>query len=134
MVIAVTYNKDDGTIFGHFGRTEAFKLYTVENGKIVSSEVVSSAETGGHSALAPFLKERGVEMLIAGGMGMGARNALDAMGIKVYPGAEGDADAAVEAFLSGSLSYDPDAACHHHDHEHGEGCGHHHEDGHHCCH
>ena len=73
-------------------------------------------------------------MLIAGGMGMGARNALDAMGIKVYPGAEGDADAAVEAFLSGSLSYDPDATCHHHDHEHGEGCGHHHEDGHHCCH
>lgn len=134
MVIAVTYNKDDGTIFGHFGRTEAFKIYTVENGKIVSCEVVSSAETGGHSALAPFLKERGVEMLIAGGMGMGARTALDAMGIKVYPGAEGDADAAVEAFLSGSLSYDPDATCHHHDHEHGEGCGHHHEDGHHCCH
>ena len=135
MVIAVTYNNADGTIFGHFGRTEAFKLYTVENGKVVSSEVVSSAETGGHSALAPFLKERGVEMLIAGGMGMGARNALDAMGIKVYPGAEGDADAAVEAFLSGSLSYDPDATCHHHDHEEGHTCSHTggHGCGHHSC-
>ena len=134
MVIAVTYNKDDGTIFGHFGRTEAFKLYTVEDGKITSSEVVSSAETGGHSALAPFLKERGVDTLIAGGMGMGARNALDAMGIRVYPGAEGEADSAVKAFISGTLSYDPDATCHHHDQEHGESCGHHHEDGHHCCH
>ena len=59
MVIAVTYNKEDGTIFGHFGRTEAFKLYTVEDGKITASEVVSSAETGGHSALAPFLREKG---------------------------------------------------------------------------
>ncbi len=141
MTIAVTFDRPTGTVFGHFGRTEYFLICHTEDGKIVSSEVVSAAETGGHSALAPFLKEKGVEALIAGGMGMGARNALDAVGIKVYPGAEGDAEEAVKAFLDGTLDYNPDTTCSHH-HEDGESCGHHHEggcshshgDGHHCCH
>ena len=40
MRIAVTY--DDGLVFQHFGHTEAFKVYTVEDGKVVDSQVVSS--------------------------------------------------------------------------------------------
>ena len=49
MKIAVTY--ENGNIFQHFGRTENFKVYDVENNQVVSSEVMGSNGTG-HGALA----------------------------------------------------------------------------------
>lgn len=141
MKIAVTY--ENGQIFGHFGHTEQFKIYETEDGKILSSEIVDTNGMG-HGALAGFLREHGVETLICGNIGGGARNALAEAGIRLFPGAAGDADAQVESFLAGSLSYDPDAMCSHHgadhvcgDHDHhGEGhggCGGHghHGEGHH---
>lgn len=130
MKIAVTY--ENGEVFQHFGHTEQFKVYDVEDGKIISSEVVDT-NGNGHGALAGFLREYQVEVLICGGIGGGARNALAEAGIQLYPGACGNADAQVEAFLSGSLAYDPDTMCsHHHEHE-GGGCGEHkHSCGHHC--
>ena len=135
MKIAVTY--ENGNIFQHFGHTEQFKIYNVEGDKIVSSEVISSNGSG-HGALAGFLAAQGVEVLICGGIGMGAQNALRAAGIKFYAGVSGSADAAVEALLAGGLDYDPNAVCNHHGeghHHHGEGhdCGHHScGSGHHC--
>ncbi len=128
MRIAVTY--EDGQVFQHFGHTEAFKLYDVEDGKVVRSEVVGTNGTG-HGALAGMLKALSVDTLICGGIGGGARAALDDAGIKLYGGAAGSADDAVAALLSGSLSYDPNAECDHHGegHECGHGehdCGHHH--------
>ena len=123
MKIAVTY--DNGNIFQHFGRTEAFKVYDVEDGKIVSSEVIGSNGVG-HGALAGLLADRAIEIVICGGLGGGAMNALQQAGITVVAGAEGDADKAVQDFLSGSL-VSTGANCDHH----GEGheCGHHGEDG-----
>ena len=118
MTIAATFDKENGEVFQHFGRTETFRIYTIENGKITDKKDVSAAETGGHSALAPFLKEHGVEALIAGGIGGGARTALAASGIKLYPGVSGSADKAAEAFAEGKLQYDENAVCHHHDGEH----------------
>lgn len=125
MKIAVTY--DNGEIFGHFGHTEQFKIYTVEQGNIVSSEVVPTGDSG-HGALAGFLKERGVDTLICGGIGGGARTALAQAGIQLYPGASGGADQAVQALLAGTLQYDPDTMCTHHEGQHTCGshsCGHH---------
>ena len=128
MKIAVTY--ENGEVFQHFGHTEQFKVYQVEDGTIISSEVINT-EGSGHGALADFLKAAGVDVLICGGIGMGARNALAEAGIELYPGACGNADHQAEAFLAGSLAYDPDTSCSHHDH-HGEDhdCGGHH--GHNC--
>ena len=121
MKIAVTY--ENGQVFQHFGHTEQFKLYEVEDGQVRASQVVDTNGSG-HGALAGFLKERGVEALICGGIGGGARNALAQAGIRLYPGAAGDADAQVEALLQGSLRYDPDTVCaHHHDHGTGHDCG-----------
>lgn len=111
MKLAVTY--ENGQVFQHFGHTENFKIYTVEDGKIVSAEVVNTNGQG-HGALGGFLRERGVEALICGGIGGGARTALANAGITLYPGVTGDADAAVEALLAGNLSYDPDTMCSHH--------------------
>ena len=120
MKIAVTY--EDGKIFQHFGHTQAFKLYDAEDGKVISSRVVPT-DGCGHGALAAFLREQGAEILICGGIGGGARTALDEAGIRLYGGASGDADAAVEALLRGALAYDPDAACTHHGHDEGHRCG-----------
>lgn len=131
MKIAVTY--DNGEVFQHFGHTEQFKVYEVEDGRIVASEVIDTNGSG-HGALAGFLNQCGAQVLICGGIGGGARNALAEAGIQLYPGACGDADAQVEAFLAGSLNYDPDTVCAHHEHGHeGGNCGEHtHECGHHC--
>ncbi|HEY4534058.1 MAG TPA: NifB/NifX family molybdenum-iron cluster-binding protein [Fusobacterium sp.] len=132
MKVAVTY--DDGDVFQHFGHTETFKIYEVEGDKIVSSEVIGT-EGEGHSSLAGFLKNKGVDILICGGMGGGAKMALAAQGIEFYPGVSGNADMAVEAFLRKELQYNAETECHHHDHgEEGHQCGgHHHEHEHHQC-
>lgn len=131
MKIAVTY--ENGQIFQHFGHTEQFKVYEVQDGKVTGTEIAHAGGSG-HGALAGFLKEHQVDALICGGIGGGAQMALAEAGIELYGGASGDADAAVEAFLGGSLSYNPDVRCDHHDHEgHSEGhdCGGHHGSGHH---
>ena len=121
MKIAVTY--DNGNIFQHFGKTENFKVYEVEDNQVVSSEVIGSNGTG-HGALAGLLSEQGVDVLICGGIGGGAQAALAEAGVELCSGAEGDVDAAVEAYLNGTLT-SAGATCDHHDHEEGHSCGDH---------
>ena len=129
MKIAVTNENEQN--FQHFGHTEQFKIYTVEDGKVVASAVVDTNGSG-HGALAGFLGAFQVDALICGGIGGGARMALAEAGIALYPGASGDADAQVEAFLANNLVYDPNTTCNHHgeghtcgDHDHAHGEGHH---------
>lgn len=125
MKIAVTY--ENSNIFQHFGHTEQFKIYDVENNTIISSVVVDTNGSG-HGALAGFLVENGVNVLICGGIGGGAQMALAEAGIKLYGGVQGSADDAVQALLEGTLGFNPNVRCNHHDHEHGEGghtCGSH---------
>lgn len=124
MRIAVTY--ENGQIFQHFGHTEQFKVYDVENGQITHSEVVSTNGSG-HGALAGVLQALKADVLICGGIGSGAQAALAAAGIQLYGGVSGSADDAVQALLANSLAYNPNVRCSHHDHEHTEGhtCGSH---------
>lgn len=130
MRIAVTY--ENGQIFQHFGRTEQMKVYDVQDGEIVSSEVVSTNGSG-HSALAGVLTGLNVEALICGGIGGGAQAALAAAGIRLYGGVSGSADQAAQALACGALSYDPNARCSHHgEHHHTGECGSHGCGEHHC--
>ena len=126
MKIEVTY--DNGNIFQHFGKTEYFKVYEVEDNKVVSSEVIGSNGTG-HGALAGLLADQSVDVLICGGIGGGAQSALAEAGVELCSGAQGDADQAVEAYLKGEL-VSTGANCDHH-HEEGHSCGDH-GDGHSC--
>lgn len=126
MKIAVTY--DNGNIFQHFGKTEFFKVYEVEDNKVISSEVIGSNGTG-HGALAGLLAEQDVDVLICGGIGGGAQAALEEAGVELCAGAQGDVEQAVEAYLKGEL-VSTGANCDHH-HEEGHSCGHH-EEGHSC--
>ena len=126
MKIAVTY--DNGNIFQHFGKTEFFKVYEVENNQVISSEVISS-NGAGHGALAELLGNQSVDLLICGGIGGGAQTALAEAGVEVCSGVQGDVDQAVEAYLKGEL-VSAGVNCDHH-HEEGHSCGSH-EDGHSC--
>ena len=127
MRIAVTY--ENGEIFQHFGRTGQFKVYDIQDGKIVSSNVVDTNGSG-HGALAGILSALDADALICGGIGGGAQAALAAAGIKLYGGVSGNADDAVAAFLEGKLDFNANVQCDHHDQHHGEehicgehGCG-----------
>lgn len=122
MIIAVTYANE--MIFQHFGHSAQFKLYTVENGKVVSSRVVDT-NGHGHGALAGFLAANHVDTLICGGIGGGAQMALQQAGIRLFGGVSGEADAAVEALLAGDLEFNPNVRCSHHDHGEGHTCGSH---------
>ena len=115
MKIAVTY--EGGMVFQHFGHTQQFKVYEVSDGKVRSVSLLA-ADGSGHEALASFLKENGVDVVICGGIGTGAESALAEAGIGLCAGATGDADRAVAAYLRGEL-VSTGANCDHHDH-HGE--------------
>lgn len=119
MKIAVSY--ENGNIFQHFGKTEEFKVYEVEDGKVISSEILGS-DGAGHEALASLLAQQDIGVLICGGIGDGAQNALAGVGITVYSGAQGSCDEAVETYLRGEL-VSKGTTCDHHDHDEEEGCG-----------
>ncbi len=125
MKIAVTFDKN-GDVFQHFGHTEQFKIYEIENNNIVSSHVLSS-DGEGHSALAQLLESENIDRLICGGIGGCAVNALSEAGIEIFAGITGNADNAVKAYLEGTLEQTTSPNCNHHgEHHHGEGhsCGH----------
>ncbi len=120
MRIAVPY--ENGQVFQHFGHTSRMKIYDAEDGRIAGEQIADTTGSG-HGALAGFLSERKVDVLICGGIGGGAQEALARSGIKLYGGVTGEADEAVRAFLEGKLAYNPDIRCDHHGHEHHEHCG-----------
>lgn len=121
MKIAVTY--ENGNVFQHFGHSEQFKIYEAEDGQIVHTQLVSTNGSG-HGALAEMLSALKIDVLICGGIGAGAQNALAEAGIRLYGGVSGSADDAVAALLAGTLAYNPNVHCNHHNHHGGEhSCG-----------
>lgn len=131
--IAVPYLNEE--IFGHFGKSTQFKIYTVQDNAVTDAQVVNTAGAG-HGALVDFLQQQGVNTLLCGGIG-GVKASLEAAGMQVYGGLTGRADDAVQSFLSGTLAFDPNIKCSHHGdgehqchgHDHSQGhsgcCGHH---------
>ena len=131
MRIAVAY--EDGKVFQHFGHTERFKVYDIEDGEIQLTSIVNTNGSS-HGALADILKKGRVNTLICGGIGDGAKRALSEAGIELYGGVSGDVDEAVMDLLAGKLKYNPDIVCSHqgeHHHSGGHGCSSHGEHNHH---
>lgn len=118
MKIAVA--SDKGMVTGHFGHCEHFHIFNTENGKVTSSEAVPNP---GHKPgfLPNFLNDLGINVIISGGMGGGAVDIFNEKGIEVIVGAAGEAQKAVELYLSGSLQ-STGSVCH--DHNHADECGH----------
>ena len=103
----------------HFGHCESFMIYEVENGEIVREELVQNP---GHKPgfLPNFLADRGVEVIISGGMGGRAIDLFNERNIEVIVGASGDARTAVVSYLKSELET-TGSVCHEHKY-HGE-CG-----------
>ncbi len=120
MKLAVTH--ENGTVFQHFGKTAAFKIYDITPEGTVGFSMVIGTNGQGHAALAGFLRALGISVLLCGGIGEGAQNALRELDITVVPGVSGDTDAAVQDFLDGKLVANTAALCQHH-HEAAGGCG-----------
>lgn len=120
MIIAIPYNNNE--IFQHFGHSQEFALYEIEDKKIISSKIVNTNGQG-HGAIASFLSELNADVLICGGIGGGARGALMNAGIKLCSGCKGNIEDTVKKFLEGTLEYSENATCSHHDHEEGHSCG-----------
>lgn len=112
MKIAATYEKETGRIFQHFGKTQFFKLYQIENGQIINSEVIDNGGFSHHN-LVGYLKNLGVETLILGNRGQGAIDAIKNGGLNEIPGITGNADEAALKFAQGTLTGNPDAKCNH---------------------
>lgn len=112
MRIAVTYENEN--IFQHFGHTEQFKIYDIEEDNIKKQELIEVKEHG-HGALVELLSNHSVDVLICGGIGSGAKDALEKSNIKLYAGVSGKADSAVNDLLNQKLNYNENAHCEHHE-------------------
>jgi predicted Fe-Mo cluster-binding NifX family protein len=122
MKIAVTC--ENHQVFQHFGHTPEFAVFETADGKIVSEKILSCGDSG-HGALAALLAGEKVDVLICGGIGGGAINALRLAFILVVGGAEGDVREVAEAFLNNSLKLRENFRCSHHHHGEGHDCGEH---------
>ena len=103
----------------HFGHCESFLVFDIAGGKIVKEESVPNP---GHKPgfLPNFLADRGVNVIISGGMGGGAVDIFNERNVEVIVGAAGTAKAAVESYLMGELQ-STGSVCH--EHQHHDECG-----------
>ena len=103
----------------HFGHCVNFLIYDVENGRIVNEESIPNP---GHKPgfLPNFLADRGVNIIISGGMGGGAVDIFNERNVEVVVGASGDAKTAVQNYLNGELQT-TGSVCH--EHQHHDECG-----------
>lgn len=115
--IAVT--TDGGQVAQHFGRCPSYTIAQVDDGRIISQEVISNP---GHQPgfLPGYLAERGVEVIIAGGMGPRAEGLFAQHGIETVVGAYGPVDKVLQAYLAGSMELDANIC----DHDPTQGCDH----------
>ena len=110
MKVAVACINDN--VAEHFGHCENFKIYDVEENKIVSKTII---ENPGHEKgfLPKFLNEKGVNVVISGGMGEGAINLFNEFNIKILTGNYGNCDEIIEKYLNGNLTSNVDVCNRH---------------------
>ncbi|MEW8959479.1 hypothetical protein MHOCP_17990 [Moorella humiferrea] len=111
----------EGTMVAeHFGHCSQYSLFTVKDGKVIGREVIANP---GHQPgfLPNYLADLGVNCVIVGGIGARAVELFGERGIEVISGAYGPVEAAVHAYLAGSLKSSGGTCSH--DHGGHEGCG-----------
>lgn len=109
----------DGQINRHFGKSTTFALVEVENKEIKEVKELNSVNlVHEHESLAALLKQHGVEVVLAGGMGLGAFIALKSSGIEVINEVNGEIKEVVKAYLTGKIDDYKDTKC-----DCSKGCG-----------
>jgi predicted Fe-Mo cluster-binding NifX family protein len=113
-MITIAVASENGMVAEHFGHCESFVIYNAENNRITGEETILNP---GHRPgfLPNFLNDKGVNVIISGGMGGGAIEIFNEKGIEVIVGATGNATAAAESYLNGTLK-STGSICHEHKH------------------
>lgn len=119
MKIAISTDNND--VSAHFGRCRHYTIFEVDGKEVIGETVI---DTPGHQpgTLPPFLKEKGVNVVIAGGMGPRAQNLFRQMNIEPIIGVSGKVDEAIRDYLEDNL-ISGESTCnqgdaHHHDCHH----------------
>jgi predicted Fe-Mo cluster-binding NifX family protein len=114
-----------GYVNQHFGRSREFTVVELDNGKIVSQKIISADNLQhNHAGLAGLMQNEGIEVVIVGGIGAKALEALEESGLRVVSGANGKIEEVVGSFARGELVSSAQGCCHHHGEHHGHGCHH----------
>ena len=118
-MLKIAVASENKMVTEHFGHCENFMIFDTENNQIIKSETVANP---GHKPgfLPNFLADRGVNVIISGGMGGGAVEIFNERNVEVIVGASGDAKTAVENYLKGELKT-TGSVCH--EHQHHDECG-----------
>lgn len=120
---------EGNNVYGHFGKCENFTIVEVENSEVKNKTIVNTVGNQ-HGLLPAFLASHNVNLVIAGGMGDGARQKLASENIEVISGVSGSVEEVTNEYLNGRLKSSGDGCSDHehsHHHSHGEGgcsCGH----------
>ena len=126
---------DEQTLSAHFGRSKAFIVFDIENGEVLNREVrpnVHGHQSHGHHEHDQGENGQGhghhnhggfisllhdCSVVLSGGMGAGAWNALRGAGLKVYLVQQPvPAEEAVGLFLAGRFMENEGSVCHAHAH------------------
>ncbi|OQX52874.1 MAG: dinitrogenase iron-molybdenum cofactor [Candidatus Omnitrophica bacterium 4484_213] len=98
----IAISTDGDFVSAHFGRCPSFTIIEIENGKVISKEVVDNP--GHHPGFLPrFLHQRGVRYIIAGGMGQRAEGLFAQAGIQTIMGVSGSIDEVIDKIIKGTL-------------------------------
>ena len=105
----------EGCVDDNFGHCAYYTIFDVIDGKVTNVSKMASPEgCGCKSGIAPVLRQMGVVVMLAGNMGQGAKNVLEAQRIEVIRGCSGDVEELVAAYLADNVK-DNGEACDHHD-------------------
>ncbi len=115
--IAIPTN--NGALWPHFGKAPQVTIVTVEDGQVKETIVLEAPEHE-HGAMPRFIAAQGCTDVLCGGLGGGAVNMLNQLGIQVHAGAPAiPVQEVLAQYLGGTIVYG-DGSCHH------DGCGGHH--------
>jgi predicted Fe-Mo cluster-binding NifX family protein len=118
---------DQGYVSAHFGRCQSYTIVEIDEGKLQSREEIPNP---GHQPgfLPQYLSERGVNSIIAGGMGPRAQGLFAQMNIETIIGVQGTIDDIIEKYLKQELETGEDLCGHHQGTEEHSPCDHHTEE------
>jgi predicted Fe-Mo cluster-binding NifX family protein len=110
-----TNNGIDSTVYGHFGSAPLFILYDTELEKINTIDNGNLEHVHGQCSPLQALDGNAIDALVVGGIGAGAINKLNAMGIRVFQASQDTVKANLDLFKSNSLKeISLDQACKQH--------------------
>ena len=117
MTQRIAIPSNEGMLWPHFGKAPQVTFFSVEDGQIKDSTVLQAPEHQ-HGAMPRFLAEQHCTDVICGGIGGGAVELLNQLGIRIHGGApEMQVTEVIKLFLNGTLTFG-DSSCHHHCEEH----------------